>query len=50
MGAKAVDGTVTAAGGQQFDTSLGAWGFPQTRLGYGATHNTHFHIKRPRER
>lgn len=45
-----VDGTVTAAGGQQFDPGLGAWGFPQDRISYNAVHNTHFHIKRPRER
>ena len=44
-----VDGVVTASG-QQFDTGLGAWGFPQDRLDYDATHNSHFHIKRPRER
>ncbi|GGK05246.1 hypothetical protein [Luteimonas terricola] len=44
-----VDGTVTASG-QQLDTGLGAWGFPQDRLVYNAVHNSHFHIKRPRER
>jgi hypothetical protein len=33
-----------------FDTGLGAWAFPQTQLTYNAIHNTHFHIKRPRER
>lgn len=44
-----VDGSVTASG-QQFDTGLGAWGFPQDQLGYDEVHNTHFHIKRPRER
>lgn len=44
-----VDGLVTAPG-HQFDTGLGAWGYPQDRLAYNAVHNTHFHIKRPRER
>lgn len=45
-----VDGTVTASA-QQFDTGLGAWGFAgAARLGYDAIHNTHFHIKRPRDR
>ncbi|WP_448481255.1 hypothetical protein [Pseudoxanthomonas mexicana] len=45
-----VDGVVTASGGQQFDTGLGAWGFPQNQLVYNAVHNSHFHVKRPRER
>lgn len=44
-----VNGTVSGSG-QAFDTGLGAWGFAQTRLTYNAVHNTHFHIKRPRER
>lgn len=44
-----VNGTVSASG-HVFDTGLGAWAFPQTQLTYNAIHNTHFHIKRPRER
>jgi hypothetical protein len=44
-----VDGAVTASG-QHFDTGLGAWGFPQNELVYNAVHNSHFHIKRPRDR
>ena len=32
-------------GGQQFDTGLGAWGFPQNQLVYNAVHNSHFHVK-----
>ncbi|GAB3380740.1 RHS repeat domain-containing protein [Lysobacter fragariae] len=44
-----VNGTVSASG-HAFDTGLGAWGFAQTQLTYNAIHNTHFHIKRPRER
>lgn len=44
-----VDGAV-AASGKQFETGLGAWGYPQNRLAYDAVHNSHFHVKRPRER
>lgn len=44
-----VSGVINASG-QSFDTGLGAWGFPQSRLVYNAVHNTHFHIKRPRDR
>ena len=45
-----VNGMVTGSA-QQFDTGLGAWGFAgAARLGYDAVHNTHFHIKRPRDR
>lgn len=44
-----VDGAV-AASGQQFDTGLGPWSYPQNQLVYNAVHNSHFHIKRPRER
>jgi len=45
-----VNGTVTASG-RQFDPGLGAWGFAGAALlSYDAVHNSHFHIKRPRER
>lgn len=44
-----VDGVLTVPD-HRFDTGLGAWGFPQERLGYDEIHNSHFHIKRPRER
>ena len=44
-----VDGVLTVPG-HRFDTGLGAWGFPQERLRYDEIHNSHFHIKRPRER
>lgn len=44
-----VDGVLTVPG-YRFDTGLGNWGFPQARLRYDEVHNSHFHIKRPRER
>ncbi len=44
-----VDG-VLAVPGHRFDSGLGVWGFPQDRLRYDEVHNSHFHIKRPRER
>ena len=44
-----VDGVLTVPG-HRIDTGLGPWGFPQERLRYDEIHNSHFHIKRPRER
>jgi hypothetical protein len=44
-----VEGAISASS-QRFDTGLGAWSYPQTRLVYNAVHNSHIHIKRPRER
>ncbi|MBA3487759.1 MAG: hypothetical protein H0T88_11340 [Lysobacter sp.] len=44
-----VEGDITASG-RKFDTGLGGWAFPQDRLVYNAVHNSHIHIKRPRER
>lgn len=44
-----VHGTL-AASGATLDTGLGAWGFDQSRLTYNAVHNSHWHIKRPRDR
>lgn len=44
-----VHGTLTASGAT-LDTGLGAWGFDQSRLTYNSVHNSHWHIKRPRDR
>lgn len=44
-----VHGTLSASGAT-LDTGLGAWGFDQSRLTYNRVHNSHWHIKRPRDR
>lgn len=44
-----INGNITV-GTRTYDSGLGAWGYPQNRLIYNAVHNSHWHIKRPRDR
>jgi hypothetical protein len=45
------NGNVTSRQGATYDTGLGAWTYnPGNRMRFDAVHNSHFHIKRPRER
>jgi hypothetical protein len=45
------NGTVSSTQGATYDSGLGAWAFnPGARMGFDRVHNSHFHIKRPRER